>query len=227
MTPIVPLAVGLGTAAASFLGGERANRANERIARENRAFQERMSSTSWQRAVKDMKLAGINPMLAFQQGGASSPGGSTTRVEDAIGPAVSSVMSLVRMRKELELMQSQKAKMDAETTRTMVGTSIDNLTAQIMGYGVKNRKGGVTPYAALSRQNEYMIQRANEQLLRAAIPGAKVSGSEMAAWLRLIYGGVSSAGVGIGAITGGLGSLLKGVAKPAEIKKIYNFPRRP
>ncbi|AZL82967.1 DNA pilot protein [Apis mellifera associated microvirus 18] len=82
---------GLFGGSSSLKAQKAANKANLKIAHDNRVFQERMSSTAHQRQVEDMRAAGLNPILSATQGGSSAPQGSSATMvaEDAMGQAVS------------------------------------------------------------------------------------------------------------------------------------------
>lgn len=70
---------------------------NSTEAMKNREWQEHMSNTAYQRAVEDMKKAGLNPILAFQNGGASTPGGSAGTISGAsMGAPSSSTLGVSR-----------------------------------------------------------------------------------------------------------------------------------
>lgn len=61
-------------------------------------FQREMSGTSYQRAIADLQQAGLNPMLAYSQGGSSTPGGasgssSMGSSSSASGPSASGTMA--------------------------------------------------------------------------------------------------------------------------------------
>lgn len=64
---------------------ERAMKFEAEQAQKERDYYERLSNTSYQRAVADLKEAGLNPALAYQQGGAASSSGGSASGHAASG----------------------------------------------------------------------------------------------------------------------------------------------
>lgn len=100
------------SSAAGFLGARQQNRAGEVSAAKQMAFQKEMSNTSYQRSMADMKAAGLNPILAYKQGGASTPSGASYSPVNVGAAAASNASATTSALQSIQ--QSKKIKSEAK-----------------------------------------------------------------------------------------------------------------
>lgn len=151
--------------AGDLIGSAGAARNNRREAAKNRAFQERMSNTAYQRAAKDMEAAGLNRVLAYENP-ASTPSGATSSIQ---APRLGSTgIAAASAKQQIDQSKAQTALLSEQTRLTSLEADKQGVIKSLY-----NRYGDKVPEfldSIESRFSNSSDARSLSDKLRSATP---------------------------------------------------------
>jgi hypothetical protein len=116
-------------AGGDLLGGLLGSSAAEDRQQDAQAFSAQQFASRYQTTVKDMKAAGLNPMLAYSQGGGNAPSGTSAAGGNFGSPGTAAVNAAL----QTKMNSAQVANVEADTTNKLEQAALIRAqTAQAM-----------------------------------------------------------------------------------------------
>lgn len=159
----------------SYKSQKKTNEQNAALAREQMAFQERMSNTAHQREAADLEKAGLNRILGVSGSGASAPSGASATMQapasfiaDGMRDGLNTGMAMANLDADLDIKNATVAKTLAETANTLE-------SAQVIQQDIRGRK------ASNARSEMTFQQHIEQETAKAAQAKAEARRSKAAA----------------------------------------------
>ena len=219
-----PLIGAAGDIIGGLLGasGQRdANRANLQIAREQMAFQERMRDTAVQARVKDLRAAGINPILAAGQA-AASPAGQSAVMQNEKALLSERLSRAAHSAAQLRLVNAQTDETRSRETRNYREADLigEQAMSTAMQYGLYREQITEVIQRTKNLAKDYDIKVSQDKMqnIEAGLAEA-IYGGDYGAIMRL----VRELGVPLSAALGAVRYLLTGSRRTSTTTTTSRF----
>jgi len=145
-----------------YMGTQDTNQANKEIAQENNAWSAQQFATRYQTSVNDMQKAGLNPMLAYSQGGGSPPTAQQVQFQNPVASALEGYHRSVerdQMRQQIDLSKAQANNVNADT-------AVKNAQASLIAEQTKQSSATTVAQEQIARDAEGRANLSAVDLVR-------------------------------------------------------------